>query len=72
MLKQDDIIGLSVKDLKENLEQLHSQLRKLKLSNSVSTVENPLLIRGSRRTIARIKTELRKRELLEDNQEDNK
>lgn len=72
MLKQDDIIGLSVKDLKENLEQLHSQLRKLKLSNSVSTVENPLLIRSSRRTIARIKTELRKRELLEDNQEDNK
>lgn len=62
MLKQADITGLSNKDLEENLVQLRGKLAKLKLSNTVSTVENPLQIQGTRRTIARIKTELEKKD----------
>jgi large subunit ribosomal protein L29 len=35
----------------------------LELNHSVSPIENPLKIRGSRRTIARMIAELRKREI---------
>ncbi|MBN9482349.1 MAG: 50S ribosomal protein L29 [Bacteroidetes bacterium 43-93] len=40
-----------------------SRLKKLKFSHAVNPVENPLTIRQLRRTIARMKTEQRKRAL---------
>jgi len=43
------------------------QLRRMKMSHSVSQLENPLAIKKSKKTIARIKTELRRRELDADN-----
>jgi large subunit ribosomal protein L29 len=36
-------------------------LNKLKLNHKVSDIENPMIIRSTRRTIARIKTELTNR-----------
>ena len=38
-------------------------LTKMKMNHAVSPLENPMLIRTTRRNIARLMTELRKREL---------
>ncbi len=62
-MKIQEIRDLSTTDLKERLAEERKSLNKLKMNHAVSPVENPLSIRDSRRTIARMLTELRKREL---------
>ncbi len=56
---------LSVAELNERLAEEKNQLVRLKLNHAVSQVENPSKIRAYRRSIARILTELRKREITE-------
>ncbi len=63
-MKQDVIAEMSTDDLKERLEAENIQLTRLKLNHAVSPLENPMKIKEYRRMIARIKTELRKRDLF--------
>jgi large subunit ribosomal protein L29 len=58
-MKKKEIKDLSVNDLQAQLKVEQAELDKLKLSHAVSPVDNPMKIRTTRRTIARIKTELR-------------
>jgi len=58
-----DFQGYSDKDIESKITEEKELLKKLKFSNIVSTVENPMKIRATRRSIAQLKTELRKREL---------
>jgi len=62
-MKQVDIKDFSVDDLTEKFAEQKDVLSKLKLSHAVSPIENPMQIKLARRTVARLKTELRKREL---------
>ena len=62
-MKQVDIKDLSVDDLTEKFAEQKEVLAKMKLSHAVSPLENPMQIKQTRRTVARLKTELRKREL---------
>ncbi len=64
-MKNADIRGLSMDDLQEKLYELEEKLLKLKLNHAVSEIENPMQIKQTRRLIARVKTEIRKRELAE-------
>jgi len=64
-MEQEVIRELSTAELKERLEEESKQLVKLRLNHAVSPLENPNKIKAYRKTIARIKTELRKRELEE-------
>lgn len=57
-MKQSEITGLSDAELKDRLAEEKAQLTKLELNHSVSPIENPLKIRTTRRTIARILTEM--------------
>jgi large subunit ribosomal protein L29 len=50
---------MSETDLKARIEEDELRLKKLKFAHSVSPLENPMNIRGVRKDIARIKTELR-------------
>ncbi|MGH2646753.1 MAG: 50S ribosomal protein L29 [Ginsengibacter sp.] len=50
---------MSEADLKSRIEEDELRLKKLKFAHSVSPLENPMNIRGVRKDIARIKTELR-------------
>ncbi len=63
MMEQVVIKELSTIELKERLEEEVKQLVKLKLNHAVSPLENPNVIKEYRKTVARVKTELRKREL---------
>jgi large subunit ribosomal protein L29 len=57
-MKQNEIAQLSDTELTERLAEVRTQLDKLQLNHSVSPIENPLKIRSTRRTIARILTEM--------------
>lgn len=57
-MKQNEIALLSDTELKERLAEVRTQLDKMQLNHSVSQIENPLKIRSTRRTIARILTEM--------------
>ncbi len=61
-MKQQEITKLSVEDLNGKVVSLTEQLQKMKITHAVSPIENPMQIRQIRRTIARLKTELSKRE----------
>ena len=64
-MKQLDIKDLSNDDLNEKLLEQKELLIKLRMNHAVSPLENPKQMGGIRKTIARVKTELRKREIQE-------
>ena len=55
-MKQKEIIKLSKEDLQDKLVKSQKQLEELKMTHSISPLENPLEIKRLRRTVARIKT----------------
>jgi large subunit ribosomal protein L29 len=62
-MKQIEIKNLSVTELQEKFGQSKKAYADLKMAHAISPIENPLQIRGARRTVARLATELTKREL---------
>ena len=50
---------MSESELKSRIEEDELRIKKLKFAHSVSPLENPMSIRGVRKDLARIKTELR-------------
>ncbi len=62
-MKQSVINELTTPELLERLEEEEKQLLKMKLNHAVSPLENPMKIKFYKRTIARIKTEIRKRQI---------
>ena len=62
-MKKEEIKELSTKDLEERRERMESEYRQLTINHSVSPIDNPAKITADRKMIARVKTELRKREL---------
>jgi large subunit ribosomal protein L29 len=57
------IQGMSESDLKARVQEDELRLKKLRFAHAISPLENPMNIRGLRREISRLKTELRKKEL---------
>ena len=62
-MKIKEVKELETNDLVEKLENAKVALETLKLNHQVSPLENPSQIKAARRDIARMKTELRQREL---------
>ncbi len=62
-MKIKEVRELATKDLAEKLEATEEVLHQMKLNHSVTPLENPSQIKATRRDIARMKTELRQREL---------
>jgi large subunit ribosomal protein L29 len=60
-MKQGEIEQLSLSELKDKIAEAQQQLSKLVFNHTVSSIENPMLIRHTRRGIARLKTEQTKR-----------
>jgi large subunit ribosomal protein L29 len=60
-MKNTDIVALSTAELQGLLKEEKGALNKLKLNHSISPLENPIRIRDSRKTVARVSTELTKR-----------
>ncbi|MBN2778023.1 MAG: 50S ribosomal protein L29 [Bacteroidales bacterium] len=64
-MKNIEITGLTTKEVVERIETEKVNLNKLRMNHAVSPLENPQRLKEVRRLIARLKTELRKRELTE-------
>jgi large subunit ribosomal protein L29 len=62
-MEQKVIRELTTGEIHERLDEEKRQLVKLKLNHAVSPLENPNKIKAYRKTIARLNTELRRREL---------
>jgi large subunit ribosomal protein L29 len=54
---------LNEQDLKARIQEDELRLKKLEFAHAISPLESPVSIRGLRREIARLKTELRKKQL---------
>jgi len=62
-MKQSEIKNLSAAELQEKLSELKRTYAELKTAHTISPIENPLQIRTIRRAVARVATEITKREL---------
>lgn len=62
LMKQSEIQLLSPADLQDKLTEVEKQLSDLQLTHAISPLENPLQIRGLRRTVARLKTALKQKQ----------
>ena len=55
---------LSKEDLKARIQEDELRLKKLSFAHVITPLENPMSIRSIRRDVARMKTELNKREAI--------
>ena len=62
-MKKEEIKELSTKELKERLEVAEKEYLQQKINHSISPLDNPAKITADIKMIARMKTELRAREL---------
>jgi large subunit ribosomal protein L29 len=68
MVKKIDFLKslqtMSESDLKSRITEDELRLKKLEFAHGISPLENPMSIRGLRKDLARLKTELKKRQLM--------
>ena len=62
-MKIAEIKELETKELAERIETEVAKYNQMKLNHAITPLENPSQIKAVRRDIARMKTELRQREL---------
>ena len=60
-MKQDIVKDLTTDEVRDKIKEERSTYLKMKLSHAVSPMENPMKMRNSRKVIARLETELKKR-----------
>lgn len=66
-MKQEVVKELSTADIIERLEEERKHLTRLKMNHAVSPLDNPHQISTNRKVIARLETELRMRQIEENN-----
>jgi len=61
---QKSIQGLNETDLNARIKEDELRLKKLQFAHTLSPLENPMSIRNLRREVARLKTELKKKQTV--------
>jgi large subunit ribosomal protein L29 len=64
-MKTSEIKEMASKEIVERLQVEKENLVRLKMNHAVSPLDNPMVIKISKQTIARLKTILQERELNE-------
>jgi len=64
-MKSSEIKELSIQELTERLESEESMMVRMKMNHAVSPLDNPNKIIETRKNIARLKTEVRARQIQE-------
>jgi large subunit ribosomal protein L29 len=62
-MKNSEIKALSIAELNEKIASEREALRKIQFAHQIAAVENPMKIKANRKLVARLKTELRAKEL---------
>jgi len=64
-MKNSEIKELTTKEIAERIDTETDKLTRMKLNHAISPLENPIVLVGIRKDIARLKTEMRSRQLAE-------
>jgi len=64
-MKSTELKELTLRELKEKIDNESTFLARMKLNHAISPLDNPLKITEARRNVARLLTELRQRQLTE-------
>jgi large subunit ribosomal protein L29 len=70
-MKQSEIKGLSLEELKAQIKTEQTSGQALRFAHAISPLENPIRLKHSRKNVARLKTELTRRENEQANQTAN-
>ena len=62
-MKNSEIKELTTAEIIEKISITREELIRMKLNHSVNPLENPMKIRFTRKDVARLNTELRKRQI---------
>ncbi|GAB3198914.1 large subunit ribosomal protein L29 [Pontibacter aydingkolensis] len=62
-MKNSEIRALSLEELKEKLNTESSNMQNIRFAHAISPLENPMRIREMKRLVARLNTEIRRREI---------
>ncbi|TPE44815.1 50S ribosomal protein L29 [Pontibacter mangrovi] len=62
-MKNSEITALSAEELQDKLSAETANLQNMRFAHAISPLENPMKIRETKRLIARLKTEVRRREI---------
>lgn len=62
-MKQAEINQLTTKELRERIIDEKELLTKMKINHTISPLDNPMKITAVRKNVARLMTEIRKREI---------
>ena len=71
-MKAAIIKEMSSSEIRERIDNEKNMLQKLRMNHTVSSLENPLKIKFTKRTIARLLTELRVREFGPESKDEGK
>ncbi len=61
-MKQSEVLTLSDAELREEIDKQTVEYADLKMAHAVSPLENPSQLKAVRKSVARLKTELSKRQ----------
>jgi large subunit ribosomal protein L29 len=61
--KYIELTEMSDSDLQAELKQINVQYQKQRFDHTIKGLDNPLMLRNTKRDIARLQTEIRRREL---------
>lgn len=64
-MKNSELKGLSLEELKGKLAAEQEGLAKLKFAHAITPIENPMRLKAARKLVARISTEIRAKELAQ-------
>ena len=64
-MKISEIKELTTKEIAERIDTECDKLTRMRMNHAVSPLENPMVLKESRRNVARLNTELRNRQLTE-------
>ncbi|MHB8261475.1 MAG: 50S ribosomal protein L29 [Bacteroidia bacterium] len=60
-MKQKDIEALTLTELKERVRDEKTSLTKMRMGHKTAAIENPMTLRTARKLVARLSTELTKK-----------
>jgi large subunit ribosomal protein L29 len=70
-MKNADIRALSIEELKQQIKTEQANGQTLRFAHAISPLENPIRLKSSRKNVARLLTELTRRENEQANQTAN-
>ena len=64
-VKKENFKEMSTPDLVERIKEDRLKYKKARFNHTVSHLDNPMVLKGMRRDVARLLTELKKRQMAE-------